>query len=76
VRKKLQVQTQFPGSRDAPMFTGMVDTIATVFRRDGLRGLFRGFTPSLLKAVPNAGLTFIVYEEARSHVFVRRQNTC
>jgi solute carrier family 25 (mitochondrial thiamine pyrophosphate transporter), member 19 len=74
VRKKLQVQAQFPGFRDAPMFTGVVDTIATVFRRDGLRGLFRGFTPSLLKAVPNAGLTFIVYEEARAYVLVRRQS--
>lgn len=41
----------------------MLNKISTgACRFEGLRGFYRGITPNLLKNVPAASITFVVYE--------------
>lgn len=42
--------------------TEVKTTTATILRREGLRGLYRGLGPYLLHVVPNVCLVFMVYE--------------
>jgi solute carrier family 25 thiamine pyrophosphate transporter 19 len=67
VRKRLQVQgpsrTRYV-HRNIPAYTGVLDTIKQVLRREGVRGLYRGLTVSLLKAAPASAITMWTYERA------------
>ena len=36
--------------------------LAQIYRREGLRGLYKGSLPSVLKAAPSAAVTFTAYE--------------
>lgn len=58
VKKRMQVQTQF----GMPKYAGVWHALATIAEKDGLKGLFRGAVPSLLKAAPYTGLTFASFE--------------
>lgn len=60
-KKLMQVDGQFGGSG----YRGMADVLTGVWKRDGIRGWFRGVTPSLMKAAPNSAITFAVYETAK-----------
>ena len=40
--------------------------LAAVFRREGLRGLYGGMTPTLLGIVPYAGISFATFETLKS----------
>jgi hypothetical protein len=42
--------------------TNSVSEIGRVFRTEGVRGLYRGILPELLKVTPMVGFTFCVYE--------------
>ena len=43
-------------------YTGSVDVIQRILRREGPRGLYRGLAPYLLHVTPNVCLVFLVYE--------------
>ena len=45
-------------------FVGLARLLGATWREEGLRGLFKGVTPSLLKAGPSAALTFAAYSAA------------
>ncbi|GAB1310908.1 mitochondrial thiamine pyrophosphate transporter [Madurella fahalii] len=67
VRKRIQVQG--PTRRryvhkNIPEYGGMVDTVRMILRNEGLRGLYRGLTVSLLKAAPASAVTMWTYERA------------
>ena len=38
--------------------------LAQIYRTEGVRGLYKGSTPSILKAAPAAAVTFSAYELA------------
>ncbi|EKV06416.1 Mitochondrial deoxynucleotide carrier protein, putative [Penicillium digitatum] len=67
VRKRLQVQgptrTRYV-HRNIPEYKGVLQSIATIFRTHGVRGLYRGLTVSLLKAAPASAVTMWTYEHA------------
>lgn len=46
---------------------GTVDMMRRIVRADGVRGLWRGLTPTLILAVPTTGFYFTLYEAMRSH---------
>lgn len=46
---------------------GTVDMMRRIVRADGIRGLWRGLTPTLILAVPTTGFYFTLYEAMRSH---------
>lgn len=67
VRKRLQVQgptrTRYV-HRNIPEYKGVIKSIALILRTQGVRGLYRGLTVSLLKAAPASAVTMWTYERA------------
>ncbi|KAJ5183887.1 Mitochondrial thiamine pyrophosphate carrier 1 [Penicillium capsulatum] len=67
VRKRLQVQgptrTRYV-HRNIPEYNGVIRSIASIFRAQGVRGLYRGLTVSLFKAAPASAVTMWTYERA------------
>jgi solute carrier family 25 protein 33/36 len=43
-------------------YRGVFQTLGVVAREEGLRGLYGGLTPHLLRVVPNAAIIFMCYE--------------
>lgn len=67
VRKRLQVQgptrTRYV-HRNIPEYTGVIQSMAAIVRTQGVRGLYRGLTVSLIKAAPASAVTMWTYERA------------
>ncbi|KAJ5937547.1 Mitochondrial thiamine pyrophosphate carrier 1 [Penicillium verhagenii] len=65
VRKRLQVQgptrTRYV-HRNIPEYEGVARSITMILRTQGVRGLYRGLTVSLLKAAPASAVTMWTYE--------------
>jgi len=40
-----------------------MDTVVKVVQGEGVRGLFKGLSTNLLRVVPSAAITFVVYEQ-------------
>ena len=57
LRSNLQVQT----TRDAK-YNGIVGTLRTIVREEGVRGLYRGLGTNLVRLVPGCAITFTLYE--------------
>ncbi|KKK12417.1 hypothetical protein AOCH_007816 [Aspergillus ochraceoroseus] len=65
VRKRLQVQGPTRAlyvHRNIPESRGVFMTMGTVLQTQGVRGLYRGLTVSLLKAAPASAVTMWTYE--------------
>ena len=77
VKKRLQVQG-FAHARKAfgetHHYTGFLNCISTISRKEGVLGLFKGLSPSLVKAVVTAGVSFCVYEQCIGAIVYLRQN--
>lgn len=43
-------------------YGGMGDVFRRTFRHEGVRGFYKGIFPNLLKVVPSASITYLVYE--------------
>jgi solute carrier family 25 thiamine pyrophosphate transporter 19 len=66
-RKRLQVQGPMRERyvhRNIPTYTGVVSTVAHIWKHEGRRGMYRGLTVSLLKAAPASAVTMWTYERA------------
>ena len=75
VRTRLQVQAmtapeplaQSPtGTALQPRYANAFDVFAQIWRRDGLRGLYRGQVPSLMKTVPAISIGYGTFEFTRN----------
>ena len=67
VRKRIQVQGPTRGGyvhKNIPEYAGTVAALRTILRQEGLRGLYRGLTVSLLKSAPASAVTMWTYEHA------------
>ena len=54
------MQAQPTNTSDA--YKGMSDVFRKTFQREGFRGFYKGLFPNLLKVVPSASITYMVYE--------------
>lgn len=54
-----------------PTYTGVWDVAQKTVHNEGLRGLFKGITPNLLKVVPAVSITYVVYENAKQIMHLR-----
>lgn len=62
VRTRLQTQ----GTAQHPRtYTGIWDVTMQTVKGEGVRGLFKGLTPNLLKVVPAVSITYVVYESSK-----------
>lgn len=48
-----------------PTYTGVLDVAQKTIKNEGVKGLFKGITPNLLKVVPAVSITYVVYENAK-----------
>lgn len=46
-------------------YNGAKDVIVKVWREEGMRGLYKGLTPNLLRVLPSTWVTFLVYEKSK-----------
>jgi solute carrier family 25 thiamine pyrophosphate transporter 19 len=65
LRKRLQVQgvtrTMYI-HRNIPIYSSAWTALHIIVRHEGVRGLFKGLTVSLVKAAPNSAITMFMYE--------------
>ena len=54
-----------------PTYTGIWDVTAKTVKGEGMRGLFKGITPNLLKVVPAVSITYVVYDNSKSVMGLR-----
>ncbi|KAL4481011.1 hypothetical protein ABPG72_014479 [Tetrahymena utriculariae] len=50
---------------EQPKYKGMIDGIRTIAAQQGLSGLYKGLTPTILKQGSNQGIRFLVYEDSK-----------
>lgn len=50
------------------MYTNARDVVGKVWRREGVRGFYKGLGPNLLRVVPSSCVTFLVYENMRGYL--------
>ena len=48
-----------------PTYTGIWDVAARTLANEGVRGLYKGLTPNLLKVAPALSITWVVYENSK-----------
>lgn len=72
IKTKLQAQGGFAtrkNGRIAPssaIYSGMVGTAKTIWREEGLRGMYRGLSPMLLGYLPTWAVYLTVYEKSKT----------
>lgn len=49
-------------------YTGMFDAFRKTFRDESFRGFYKGLIPNLLKVVPAASITYMVYEYMKKNL--------
>ncbi|KAK4130461.1 mitochondrial carrier [Trichocladium antarcticum] len=67
VRKRIQVQGPTRARyvhKNIPEYRGTAETVRMILRAEGVRGLYRGLTVSLMKAAPASAVTMWTYERA------------
>ncbi|KYR00575.1 mitochondrial substrate carrier family protein [Tieghemostelium lacteum] len=61
IRSRIMTQPDVkPG--EVPRYSGMIDCAKKIYKIDGLKGFWKGFTPCLLRTFPANGATFVAYE--------------
>lgn len=43
----------------------MIQTFQTIWRKEGLRGLYRGLIPNFLKVAPAVSVAYVMYEQIK-----------
>lgn len=61
VRKRLQME----GSYRAESNQSWLSCLKSIMKREGVRSLYKGLAPSLLKVAPANAVTFMVFEETK-----------
>jgi len=46
-------------------YKGMADVFRKTLKHEGFRGFYKGIFPNLLKVVPSASITYMVYESMK-----------
>ena len=54
-----------------PTYTGFGDVFRKTIKNEGVRGLFKGITPNLIKVAPSISITYVVYESGKKFLNLR-----
>ena len=54
-------------------YDGLTDCLRCAWRAQGMRGLFRGFMPNLMKAIPSMSITYATFEWTKALLLRRHQ---
>ncbi|KAJ3474733.1 hypothetical protein NLG97_g9716 [Lecanicillium saksenae] len=61
---RTRLQTQGTAMHSAT-YTGIWDVTQKTIQKEGVRGLYKGLTPNLLKVAPALSITWVVYENSK-----------
>ena len=50
---------------DAKPYNGMIDCGTRIMKNEGIRGLYKGLAPNLMRIAPSAAITFFTYENVK-----------
>ena len=64
MRFRLQAQP----THSSTAYKGMSDAFWRTFQKEGFRGFYKGLLPNLLKVVPAASITYLVYENMKKNL--------
>ncbi|KAJ6586894.1 mitochondrial carrier domain-containing protein [Mycena vulgaris] len=67
LRRKMQV-TGMKSSGLGIKYTGAIDALQGIVRTEGIRGLYRGLWPNLLKVAPSIATSFFCYEMVKDYL--------
>jgi len=63
----LRTRLQAQGTASHPhTYTGLADCFRRTYKKEGLRGLFKGLTPNLVKVIPAVSISYLVYEQSKN----------
>ena len=62
VKTRLQKQRTKMNDRNAPKYSGMIQTCLKIAKEEGAGALWKGITPRLMRIVPGQAITFTTYE--------------
>lgn len=68
IKTRLQKQRIVPG--ETPKYNGVVGTITTMLKEEGIRSFYKGLSPRLMRIVPGQAITFAVYERISNFLAV------
>lgn len=71
IRARLQ---QRPNRDGIPRYMDSWHVVKETARFEGFRGFYKGITPSILKNLPVASITFVVYENVLNLLRLKRRN--
>ncbi|CAH1759740.1 2967_t:CDS:2 [Entrophospora sp. SA101] len=49
-------------------YNNSFDVILKTYKKEKLRGFYKGLTPALTKVIPSGAITYMVYEKTKSHL--------
>lgn len=52
----------------AAAYSGMLDVFLKTYKHEGIRGFYKGIFPNMLKVVPSASITYLVYESMKKNL--------
>ncbi|KAG0228404.1 mitochondrial thiamine pyrophosphate transporter [Actinomortierella wolfii] len=56
------LRTRFAVQRDVKVYTGVIQAFRHIYVHDGIRGFYRGMSPSLIQVIPYMGIIFGSYD--------------
>ncbi|XP_066923099.1 calcium-binding mitochondrial carrier protein SCaMC-2-like [Clytia hemisphaerica] len=68
IRTNLQAETIKPELKGSNEFITMSNSFRDIVKTHGIRGLYRGIVPNMLKVVPACSISYMVYEQARDQL--------
>ncbi|XP_027122684.1 mitochondrial arginine transporter BAC2 [Coffea arabica] len=68
VKIRLQLQRNITGNKYSSIHSGPLDVARSIFRNEGLRGMYRGLTITVLRDAPAFGFYFWTYEYMREQL--------
>lgn len=73
VKTRLQAQGGIQAVNSAGKdVSGLVDTVAMVWKTEGLRGFYRGLAPTIYGYLPTWAIYFTVYDRVKVRLMERR----
>ncbi|MCL7023820.1 hypothetical protein MKW94_007334 [Papaver nudicaule] len=64
VRTRMQAQR----ANGTAAYSGMLDVFLKTYQHEGIRGFYKGIFPNMLKVVPSASITYLVYESMKKNL--------
>lgn len=61
----VDLRMQAQRSNTGTSYKGMADVFRRTFEHEGIRGFYKGIFPNLLKVVPSASITYMIYESMK-----------